>query len=309
MNNIGICVNLTLVKLSTIMNQNKIKFIDSQDQPRIRDFCQTPKDQRIQRLRSNSVKHKKPPTPTSNDSKQTPKKLVVLTDSETESEPETMSEESKQKKDGEEILAELDKSVIKALEKQLQPIRDDIKGLRKEVKEDVANYHQLKEENRQLHHWICEVEIANEKLTKKVSDLENKMLSCNVILHGIQKSPWETESVRQEKIYLAISETLISRTLEQCLETARRMCIKGSRHIGAYQAMKTRPISIEFLYKSDAEYLLNNWKYLGQGVFVDTEYCKEIENCHKILRPYLKAVRIIPKYQKKCRLDEDTLVL
>ena len=220
-----------------------------------------------------------------------------------------MSEESKQKEDSEEILTELDKSVIKALEKLLQPIRDDIKDLRKEVKEDVANYHQLKEENRLLHHRICEVESANKKLTKKVCDLENKMLACNVILHAIAESPWETESVRQEKIYLALSETLIGRTLEECLDTARGMYVKGSCRIGAYRAMKIRPISIEFLYKSDSEYLLNNCKYLGQSVFVDKEYCKETESCCKILRPYLKAARKLPKYQKKCRLDEDTLVL
>ena len=73
--------------------------------------------------------------------------------------------------------------------------------------------------------------------------------------------------------------------------------------------MRTRPITVEFMYKLDAEYLINNWKYLSEGVFVDKEYCKETEECRRILRPYLRAARKLPRYHKKCRLDEDTLVL
>ena len=87
------------------------------------------------------------------------------------------------------------------------------------------------------------------------------------------------------------------------------MLIKGSKRIGAYRSMKTHPISVEFVYKSDAEYLLTNKRYLPQGVFVDKEYCHETEECRKILRLYLKAARKLPLYHKKCRLDKDTLIL
>ena len=73
--------------------------------------------------------------------------------------------------------------------------------------------------------------------------------------------------------------------------------------------MRSRPISIEFHYKSDADYLINNKKYFGEGIYVDREYCKETEERRRILRPYLRAARQLPKYHKKCRLDGDTLVL
>ena len=105
-----------------------------------------------------------------------------------------------------------------------------------------------------------------------------------------------------------MSETLIGQTLEDRLNTARGMIIKGSKRIGPYRSMRNRPISVEFMYKYDCEYFLNNRKYLGQGVFVDKEFCKETEESLIILRPYLQAARRIPMYHKKCRLDEDVLV-
>ena len=76
------------------------------------------------------------------------------------------------------------------------------------------------------------------------------------------------------------------------------MIIKGLRRIGPYRAMRTRPISVEFMYKLDAEYLINNRKYPSQGVFVDKEFCKETEDSRRILRLYLCAARKLPCYHK-----------
>ena len=73
--------------------------------------------------------------------------------------------------------------------------------------------------------------------------------------------------------------------------------------------MSSRPISVEMLYKSDADYLLNNHKYFSEGIYINKEYSKETEAARKILRPYFKAARKMPKYQRKCRLEGNTLVL
>ena len=214
-----------------------------------------------------------------------------------------------QPEEGEVKLSKLDQNLVKALEFLLKPIRDDIKDLKQELKQDITESHHLIEENKMLHYRVQKVEAKNIELSKQLTDLENKLLESNVMLHGISESIWETEIVRQEKIYLAIAETLIGWTLEDRLDTARGMIIKGSKRIGPYRSMRNRPISVEFMYKLDSKYLLNNRKYLGQGIFVDKEFCKETEESQRILRPYLQAARRLPRYHKKCRLDKDVLVL
>ena len=106
----------------------------------------------------------------------------------------------------------------------------------------------------------------------------------------------------------AISDTVLGRTYEDRMDVARSMIIRSSKRIGRYNLLSSRPISIEFLYKEDAIYLLNNMKYLGEWVYVEKEFCKETEEKRKILKPYLRAVRRLPQYQRKCRLEEDTFI-
>ena len=293
------------------MSQPKLKFKEEQDQPSITEYWNTPKEQHRGRTRSTSRKRKAPLTPTSEEKKKNTKRQIKISHS--KSEMATNGENpdgliQNEEKDNDE-LSLLDQSIVKALEFLLKPIRSDIKDLRNELKQDIVDSRQLMEENRKLHHRVQQVESKNTELSKRLCELENKLLESNVILHGIEESAWETEVVQQEKIYLAISETLIGRMLDERLDTAQGMIIKGSRWIGPYRAMRMRPISIEFMYKSDADYLLTNRKYLSRGVFVDKEYCRETEECRRILRPYLCAARKLPCYHKKCRLEEDTLVL
>ena len=51
-------------------------------------------------------------------------------------------------------------------------------------------------------------------------------MESSVVFQGIEESSWETDSIRQEKIFLAISETIIGRTLEDRLDVARSKVIK-----------------------------------------------------------------------------------
>ena len=69
--------------------------------------------------------------------------------------------------------------------------------------------------------------------------LEDKLLQSNVVFQGIEESSWETDSVRQEKIYMAIFETIIDRTLEERLDVARSMVIKNTSRKGVYQSTRT----------------------------------------------------------------------
>ena len=93
------------------------------------------------------------------------------------------------------VIPNIDNSIMKALEILLKPIRDDIQNLCIELKKDLIDCKNLREENLSLHHEVLQVESKNVELTKRVSDLENKMLESSVIISGIQESLWETEAV------------------------------------------------------------------------------------------------------------------
>ena len=198
------------------MSQVKLKFKEEQDQPRIKELCQMPKDKRNPQPRSRSKKRKIPPTPHSKETKKDHKRHYTEHQADRKmAEPVAKPEGSKSNGGECGAISELDKTVVKATELLLKPIRDDIKDLCNELSQDIADCHKLCEENRLLHQRIQRVETKNTELTKRLCDLENKMLESNVILHSIQESSWETKSVRQKKIFLVISETLIGRTLDE----------------------------------------------------------------------------------------------
>ena len=293
------------------MSQGGPKFKEEYDQPSIKGFCDTPKEQRIKKgghiSRSRSVKRKTPPTT----SKQRDSKRPTTEHSNT-MEPQSVPEGLKQTAKEDTNSKKLDQPMLDALAELLQPIKDDIKDLlntQNELKEGLVECKRLREENSKLQYRIVKVEQENKNLIKRVANLEDRILESSVIIQGLQESAWETEAVRQEKVFIAISETIVGSTLEDRLETARSMVIKGTKRIGTYNAMKTRPISVEFLYKGDAEYILRNRKYLSEGIYVDREYCKSTEECRRILRPFLQAARKLPQYHKKCKLEGDILVL
>ena len=223
-----------------------------------------------------------------------------------------MEENPDRLKRNDEEVTDLDQNIVHVLNHLLQPIRDDIKDLldaQRELKDELSDNKWLREEDKKLNDRIYRVECENQSLSKRVCNLEDKLLGSNIVFQGIQESTWESELVHQEKIYRAISETIVGRTLDERLDIARGMVIKGTTRIGEYRSTRTRPISVEFLYKSDAEYILNNKKYLGKNIFVDREYCKETEESRRILRPCLRAACKMPKYHRKCRLDGGELII
>ena len=276
------------------------KFRDELDQPQIKEFIVINQASGSETPRSSSVKRK--PSPSVELTREA-KKLVTSPDI------------TKMANNKEEVLikeANIDSDVLKALEVLLEPLRTDIKRLttsHMEIKRDVKDNAILQEENKVLTERIKKVEMTNDKLLSRVCELENRLLETNIIMQGIREGPWETEDARTEKVYDAMTETVLGRNYDDRLETAKLMTIKSTRRIGTYSSMRSRPIAIEFMYKSDVDYLLRNKKYFGEGIYVDREYCKETEEKRRILRPYLRAARQIPKYQRKCRLDGDTLVL
>ena len=93
------------------------------------------------------------------------------------------------------------------------------------------------------------------------------------------------------------------------LVMARRMEIKRARRIGCYSPQYSRPLSVEFKYCLDTNYIMENRGYLNEGVYVDREYTDEIEWKRKMLLPILKTARHLKDYKKKCKLEESTLTI
>ena len=153
------------------------------------------------------------------------------------------------------------------------------------------------------------MEEINCELNRRLTNLENRLLESNIILTGVREGVSETDEERKEMIYKIISDTVLGRTFDERLLTAKTMLIKSSRRLGRYSTMYNRPILVELATKEDAEYLLTNRTYLPRGIFIDREYSKETEAKRKILCPYFRAARKLLRYHGKCRLDGDKLVI
>ena len=54
---------------------------------------------------------------------------------------------------------------------------------------------------------------------------------------------------------------------------------------------------------------MENKGYLQQGVYVDREYVPEIERKWRLLLPVLKAAKQCKDYKKKCRLEDNKVVI
>ena len=87
------------------------------------------------------------------------------------------------------------------------------------------------------------------------------------------------------------------------------MEIRRARRIGRFNENYHRPISIEFSFKRDADYIMENRSYLKPGIYVDREYTSDIEYRRKLLQLILRAARNHDDYRGRCRMDRDKLVI
>ena len=201
---------------------------------------------------------------------------------------------------------------LQAVKDLLKPMDDRITAVLKtqmEMKATIGEAATLKSENEKLKQRVMKMEEINCELNRRLTNLENRLLESNIILTGVREGVWETDEDRKEMIYEIISDTVLGRTFDEQLLTAKTMLIRSSRRLGRYSAMYNRPILVEFATKEDAEYLLTNRTYLPRGIFIDREYSKETEAKRKILCPYFRAARKLPRYHGKCRLDGDKLII
>ena len=76
---------------------------------------------------------------------------------------------------------------------------------------------------------ITRIEEINLHLSKRLTDLESRLLESNIILTGIREGTRETEEAQKESVYEVISETILGRTFEDRLQRAKTMQIRSTR--------------------------------------------------------------------------------
>ena len=115
--------------------------------------------------------------------------------------------------------------------------------------------------------------------------MENIQLDNHLILHGIPESTaWEYPETRYAKVIENLANTLNGQTEAEQRDMARNLSIQKTKCMGKFSMARSRPISIRFSKYEDVEYLLTYKRYLPRGVYLDKEYCDEIEKKRKLLR-------------------------
>ena len=208
------------------------------------------------------------------------------------------------------LAATIQSSVNTAIDEKLIPIQQSIDKLleakeeNEKIREDVTK---LVKENKTITNRCVHIEKENKKLKDRLNDLENKLLDCSIIVHGITEEVDETEAERREKLIVIMARTITRQTMDECIEVARNVPIKSTQRLGRFVANRNRPISVTFENKSDADHLFENKIRLGQGIFADPEYCQETERERQYLRPILKQCRRLDDYKGVCKMEGTTL--
>ena len=98
-------------------------------------------------------------------------------------------------------------------------------------------------------------------------------------------------------------------TNKEKLEKAKRIGIVNAIRIGKYKPDHGRLICVRFNSHLDVQYIVENKKKLGEGIYVDYEYDQETIKNRKLLYPILKAARNLDGYKGMCKLKRDVLTL
>ena len=169
--------------------------------------------------------------------------------------------------------------------------------------------HALEYENKSLNCRVQKLEYEQNKLKTKLDNIEHKGLECSVIIRGIIETMNEDTSSLMEQVYKELSITIDAHSDWEKLKLAKEMDLVKCRQIGRPLPGRSRPISVEFQYKQDMDYILGNKTYLCKGIYVDKEYTPEIEHHRRLLRPILRAARNITEFENSFRMEEDWLVI
>ena len=169
----------------------------------------------------------------------------------------------------------------------------------------------LETENLILKLKVTKMEGETSTMKRQLANIETRALANNLIIRGIPEDEHEREATTRNKIYVELIPliTCEEEDLQLQLQEAKKMEVRSCKRLGRYVKDRARPISAEFVRKEDVEYILCNKPNLNKGVFMDKEYPAEVEKKRQLLRPILTAAKNSKKYKKRCRMENDVLVI
>ena len=199
------------------------------------------------------------------------------------------------------------------LKEQLKPINSNINSLLNTAKiteKNALEITTLKKENNYWKQRCQKLELEQKHIKERLDRMENYQLENNLILHGIpETTAWEYPESRYAKIIDHLAPTMNGRNEAEQRDMARNLSIQKTKRIGKFSVDRNRPISISFGKYEDVEYLITYKRYLPQGIYLDREYCEEVERKRKLLRPIMRCAKKHSDYKKKCRMENDTIVI
>ena len=202
----------------------------------------------------------------------------------------------------------IDNTLTTAMSKMTEAVNELIKTNKAVVTQQNA-IQALEYENKTLNCRVQKLEYEQNKLKTKLDHIETKNLKCSVIIRGITEMAYEDTSTLMEQVYAELSNTIDARTNHAKLKLAKEINLVRCKRIGRPISGRTRPVSVEFQYQQDMDYILGNKKYLRKGIYLDKEYTPEVERRRRLLRPILKAARNLAEYEGSCRMEDDRLVI
>ena len=189
----------------------------------------------------------------------------------------------------------MDSMVNTVITKALEPLMESIGNLsnkQTELQESIANLtgsestleghttsiQKLQQETLTITTKMEKYEKSQEQLVDKMAQLENKQLEKKLVVSGIPESENEWESVRIDKIKSLVNPLITTDSdSEENKEETNKIEIIACRRLGKYVEGKTRPMSVEFHSKSDADKIYKKKKNLPKGTYIDRKYCATTE--------------------------------
>ena len=140
------------------------------------------------------------------------------------------------------------------------------------------------------------------RLKKRDSDIENKLYSSNVIIHGISENEDEEGPEWYRLITEVITTTIYASSYKEQIQIAREIPIKKMYRLGRYNSQRGRPIVINFVS-------MRTVRICSRTRNISHEVYSQIGNTvkRKILRPIYKTAINRHSYKGRCKMEGEFL--
>ena len=165
----------------------------------------------------------------------------------------------------EERMESMETRILETLKACLIPIHQELRNLRtcldtnvEQISKNSVTVKKLEQTTKSLNQKYDKLKQENHNLQSQLDRIENKQLENTIIMHGVPEVDYEHASNRLEDIYHILADLVDHRYEPQTrLSTVKEATILSTRRLGPYQrnSKRPRPISIQFAYRFDVEWV------------------------------------------------------